>query len=133
MYSHLPLTLIPTGLPGLSNALIMKTLLPLVALAGAASAAPTKGHGRHAFEIKQVNAGQVRRTPGPIAMLKTYQKYASAGAQAPAIVIKAAAAAAVQTGSVVASPESYDSSYLCPVSIGGQTLNVNFDTGSADL
>ena len=111
----------------------MKTLLPLLALAQAASAAPAKGQGRHAFEIKQVDAGQVRRTPGPIAKLKTYQKYASAGAQAPAVVIKAAAAAAVQTGSVAASPESYDSSYLCPVSIGGQTLNVNFDTGSADL
>lgn len=29
--------------------------------------------------------------------------------------------------------EQYDQSYLCPVTIGGQTLNLDFDTGSADL
>ena len=133
MDSHLTLTLVFTRLTGSSTTSIMKTPILLIALVQAVYAAPAKDRGKHAFEIKQVNAGQVRRTPGPIAMLKTYQKYASAGAQAPAIVIKAAAAAAVQSGSVVANPESYDSSYLCPVSVGGQTLNVNFDTGSADL
>lgn len=37
------------------------------------------------------------------------------------------------TGEVNASPEQYESEYLSPVSIGGQTLNLNFDTGSADL
>ena len=26
-----------------------------------------------------------------------------------------------------------DSEYLCPVTIGGQTLNLDFDTGSSDL
>ena len=26
-----------------------------------------------------------------------------------------------------------DSEYLCPVIVGGQTLNVNIDTGSSDL
>lgn len=45
--------------------------------------------------------------------------------------------AASQTGSdtseVTASPESNDAEYLVPVSIGGQTLNLDFDTGSADL
>ena len=38
-----------------------------------------------------------------------------------------------ETGEVTASPEKYESEYLSPVSIGGQTLNLNFDTGSADL
>lgn len=27
----------------------------------------------------------------------------------------------------------YDQAYLCPVSLGGQTLNLDFDTGSSDL
>jgi hypothetical protein len=37
-------------------------------------------------------------------------------------------------GSITATPsDSFDSEYLCPVDIDGQTLNVIFDTGSADL
>lgn len=36
-------------------------------------------------------------------------------------------------GSVVATPERNDAEYLSPVRIGGQTLNLALDTGSADL
>lgn len=38
-----------------------------------------------------------------------------------------------ETAEVDAVPESGDSAYLEAVSIGGQTLNLDFDTGSADL
>ena len=40
-----------------------------------------------------------------------------------------------QTGDVPAEDVQNDSLYLCPVTIGtpGQTLNLDFDTGSADL
>jgi len=34
---------------------------------------------------------------------------------------------------VSATPSPYNSEYYCPVSIDGQTLNLDFDTGSADL
>jgi hypothetical protein len=37
------------------------------------------------------------------------------------------------SGEVTATPEPNESEYLSPVSIGGQSLNLNFDTGSADL
>ncbi|KAI9731415.1 MAG: Type I transmembrane sorting receptor [Claussenomyces sp. TS43310] len=38
-----------------------------------------------------------------------------------------------QDGSVNATPTTQDAEYLCPVSIGGEDLNLDFDTGSADL
>ena len=64
---------------------------------------------------------------GPSAMAKTYAKY---GQPVPAVI---AAAAASNDGTVTADPEEYDAEYLCPVSVGGTTLNLDFDTGSSDL
>ena len=37
------------------------------------------------------------------------------------------------TGKVAAMPENLDAEFLSPVIIGGQTLMMNFDTGSSDL
>ncbi|KAK5128899.1 hypothetical protein LTR85_000232 [Meristemomyces frigidus] len=106
---------------------------PVLAMASAtlSLAAPYEIVGRSTFSVEQVAAGKVLKS-GPIAMMNTYAKYAKVGAVAPADVTSAAAAA-VQSGQVAANPEAYDESYLCPVSVGGQTLNLDFDTGSADL
>ena len=62
---------------------------------------------------------------GPVALQKTYLKFNKG--------VPAAVQAAAADGSVTATPEQYDAEYLCPVNIGGQTLNLDFDTGSADL
>jgi hypothetical protein len=64
--------------------------------------------------------------PGPVRLLKRYRKYGI-------IPPPEALAAAVASSSVTATPYQNDWYYLCPVIIGGQTLNLDFDTGSADL
>ncbi|KAF3176688.1 Type I transmembrane sorting receptor [Orbilia oligospora] len=38
-----------------------------------------------------------------------------------------------RTGTVVANPVTYDTMYLSPITIGGQKMNMDFDTGSSDL
>ncbi|KXT17299.1 hypothetical protein AC579_526 [Pseudocercospora musae] len=103
----------------------------LVASAALGMAAPAAELGKQAFQVAQVPSGKVLKS-GPIQMHKTYLKYASVGAVPPADVVSAAAAAS-QSGSVAANPEQFDQSYLCPVTVGGKTLNLDFDTGSADL
>lgn len=56
--------------------------------------------------------------------------------KAAAGVVAAAAAsgtAAAGTGVVAATPEAGDVEYLAPISIGGQVINMDFDSGSSDL
>lgn len=98
----------------------------LAALSTQVAASPVAAPG---VRINQVSVGKKLKN-GPLEVAKTYQKYKVA---VPANV--AAAAAAVQSGRVTATPESYDESYLCPVTVGtpGVTLNLDFDSGSSDL
>jgi hypothetical protein len=68
-------------------------------------------------------------------MIKTLRKY---GKPVPQSLLDAAANTATvhidSQGSVPAVPgDSYDSSYLSPVTVGSKTLHLDFDTGSADL
>ena len=75
-----------------------------------------------------------KKIAGPIALARVYGKYASIGANAPPQVNAAASkAAGTDDGTVPANPEQYDQAYLEPVTVGGQTLNLDFDTGSSDL
>jgi aspergillopepsin I len=101
-----------------------------VASATLSLAAPP-GHAGQRFQVAQVAAGSVFKS-GPIQMAKTYGKYHSTGAKPPADVVRAAKVA-TQSGSVSASPQAFDQAYLCPVTVGGKTLNLDFDTGSSDL
>lgn len=64
---------------------------------------------------------------GPAAVLSTYNKY---NKKPPTDVV---AAAATNDGRVAANPIAFDTRYLSLVTIGGQDLYVDFDTGSADL
>jgi aspergillopepsin I len=99
------------------------------ALAGAAFAAPTAAPTAHQSAKRGFTVHQKIAKPyqAPVLQLqKAYQKYNVA---VPEDVVRAAQA----DGTVAATPESGDVEYLSPVNIGGQTLNLDFDTGSADL
>jgi hypothetical protein len=88
--------------------------------------------GKAVFTLGQILNSNTTTKPPAQKLLQVYAKYAKAGASAPSPVRKAAASATV-AATVAASPEDSDVSYLCPVTVGGKTLNLNFDTGSADL
>ncbi|KAF2756950.1 Asp-domain-containing protein [Pseudovirgaria hyperparasitica] len=102
------------------------SLTAAAVLLTAVVASPVEKRG--SFTIQQFQSAKKVPRVGPLAMSRTYAKY---GAKAPSDVQAAAAAA---SGSVTATPEDqYDSLYLCPVKVGSQTLDLDFDTGSADL
>nr|POE56700.1 penicillopepsin-3 [Quercus suber] len=110
----------------------IQTMAAVLALSSMVTAAPTQIFGRSQFKVSQVASNQTVFKSGPLHMMKTYNKYASVGAVAPARVV-AAAADAEQSGTATASPEQYDSAYLIPVQVGSNTLNLDLDTGSSDL
>ena len=87
---------------------------------------PVEKRAKQTFTFHQ-GVVKEHKLSGPAAVAAVYKKY---NKTAPADV---KAAAAKNDGTVTASPEVYDSEYLCPVDVGGQVLNLDFDTGSADL
>lgn len=100
-------------------------LAGLIALASAVPGPASRGQG--SFSIQQV----VKKLEQP-KQVNPARDYAKAlrkfGASVPVHV-----EAAAKRGSVIATPEPNDEEYLCPVDIGGTILNLDLDTGSADL
>ena len=106
---------------------LIKVLGVASALVSSISAVPLEVEKRGAsFRLDQTVA-KAFILSGPSAMAKTYAKF---GKPVPDVI---AAAAANNDGTVAANPEQYDSEYLCPVTVGGSSLNLDFDTGSSDL
>ncbi|KAG8528086.1 uncharacterized protein KY384_007002 [Bacidia gigantensis] len=99
----------------------------LLSIAITAAATPVEFRNtRAAFTVPQSVKKPFVKT-GPAALAALYRKYNKVAPHA----VKTAATNV--KGTVPASPEDYDSEYLSTVSIGGQTVNLNFDTGSSDL
>ena len=78
---------------------------------------------------------------GAVAMRKVFRKYnfvvkgdfASFSRAATNGTASTAAAGSNKTGSVAANPGPNAALFLSPVDVGGQTLNLDFDSGSSDL
>ncbi|KAI0110681.1 acid protease [Hypoxylon sp. NC0597] len=138
-------------------------LLFIFGLLALASASPTKIQKRGVYKVERVRNPNFTGRNGPRALLKTLRKYrmpipagvANAAQQQNEMITKrqnrrkgkghknqggaaasngqATASAANGTGLVTNTPEANDVEYLSPVNIGGQTLNLDFDSGSSDL
>jgi aspergillopepsin I len=104
-----------------------KITVVLAGLASVTSAVPTGSSRKSTFTVNQkarpVAQPKSLNLPGMYAA--SLSKF---GAAVPASV-----KAAAESGSAVTTPENNDEEYLTPVNIGGTTLNLDFDTGSADL
>ncbi|KAL3459066.1 aspartic peptidase domain-containing protein [Aspergillus heterothallicus] len=104
-----------------------KVATAVLGLASVASAAPTISTPRQGFTVNQLSrqASSIRSINLPGIYASALNKY---GATVPTHVHDAAV-----HGSAVTTPEEEDIEYLTPVNVGGTVLNLDFDTGSADL
>ena len=119
-----------------------QTLVFAVLYLTVAFAAPTRPH-RKSFKVERVRRADYVPN-GPVAMRKAFLKFGFLGLDSPDHVATASqststsAAANSSSGSseegeVTASPVQNDAEFLSPVAVGGQTLVMDFDTGSSDM
>lgn len=122
-------------------------LLTFACLLASTFATPVKRDGSYSKSFRQAVAPNLRS--GVIELDRTLRKYGIASPQAlsdavteqknaivggsNAVTNEKVHAGGHDSGSVVANPMLHDSEYLSQVTIGGQTLNLDIDTGSADL
>ncbi|KAJ6006045.1 hypothetical protein N7451_003989 [Penicillium sp. IBT 35674x] len=102
-----------------------KVTIALAGLASVASAVPTGGK-KSSFTVNQIAVPATKTQNLANNYARALAKY---GGNVPTHVY----AAAQQSGSATTTPEDNDEEYLTPVNVGGTTLNLDFDTGSADL
>lgn len=133
----------------------------LASSAAAAPSNPSNIQKRGVFKVERVRNTQFQGHNGPKQLLKSLRKYRmnippalmdaikssptvdkltnSNAARPASLAVNASSNAALNataapgTGIVAATPEQGDVEYLAPVDIGGQTLNLDFDSGSSDL
>ncbi|KAF2459071.1 aspergillopepsin A precursor [Lineolata rhizophorae] len=109
-------------------------LLLLALTAGFAAAAPAPGRTvikPRSFKVPRTPNPQARRN-GAAAIAKAYRKFGW-GFIGPPHTAASSTNATDENGEVAAIPEDNEALFLSPVTIGGQTLNLDFDTGSSDL
>ncbi|KAF2396574.1 penicillopepsin [Trichodelitschia bisporula] len=119
----------------------LTTLTLLASLLSLGSTSPTPALKKRSFEHHVRR--QINRHPrsGSDALIKAYNKYGftltarqtSNSTRGSGAGAGNATGSGSSTGQVPAVPEPNDAEFLSPVVIGGQTLVLDFDTGSSDL
>ena len=119
----------------------MFALLAALALA-APSQVRRRGLAKRSFKVpRQLNKAHPTGPNGAAAMRKVFRKYnfvvkedfAGYSRAAAGMNATATAAGGNKTGTVAANPEQNAALFLSPVDVGGQMLNLDFDSGSSDL
>jgi hypothetical protein len=131
-----------------SSSLRLFLLVALMVAFVLAAPAPTKRNlSKRSFKVpRSLNKAHPRGLNGPDAIRKVYMKYGFTGGFIAAQKNGGAGLAKLRqnaanttnastngTGTVAANPEQNAALFLSPVSVGGQILNLDFDTGSSDL
>ena len=121
-------------LPSMSLVLVATLfLLDLV------SAVPTKHLlQRRSFKVERVPVGNSTPKTPQKALAKAYAKYnipmpGSSSSSGAVSNVASNGSSSSETGEVGNDPTQNDSEYLSPITIGGQQIMVDFDTGSSDL
>ncbi|KAF2188137.1 acid protease [Zopfia rhizophila CBS 207.26] len=117
------------------------TLFAAIVLAAPAPARKRNLQKRSFKVPRQLNPAHPRGLNGYDAMRKAYAKYgwgfiaARKNGEGAKLTpkVNAGNGTANGTGEVAANPEDNAALFLSPVEIGGQTLNLDFDSGSSDL
>ncbi|PNY21206.1 Uncharacterized protein TCAP_07266 [Tolypocladium capitatum] len=117
-----------------STAPVAFLLVSLLALVSAASSSIQK----RSFSVDRVANPNFAGRNGHNALAKAYRKFGMVVPQGLADTLaaqntKRSENGTKQTGTVEADPKKNDVEFLSPVTIGGQKLNLDFDTGSSDL
>lgn len=106
---------------------ILSPLLPQLTSAATLGRQANSG----SFRVDQVARTRPAARNGLAAYAKVLRKYAHHANNTDAIISQAAAL--VAASSVVTTPVDGDELYITPVTIGGQTFELDIDTGSSDL
>ena len=110
-------------------------------LLGSTTAVPTKFQPRsQSLKVHRVATGQSRPKSHAKAIQKAYGKYGIPLPEAfnpstfptTSTLVGTNSSGNGQSGEVTNDPTSQDTEFLAPVSFGGQTLMMDFDTGSSD-
>jgi hypothetical protein len=122
----------------------------LVAIAFAVPAPSRRSVQKRSFKVpRQLNTAHPTGPNGMAAMRKVFRKYnfqvredfmsregligLTKASKNESSVQTQATAGKNQSGTVMATPEQNAALFLSPVKVGGQTLNLDFDSGSSDM